>query len=367
VTGSKRKGVGQTRTINDGLPSSAILDLVPTPIFLLHHDGVVVLANAAAKARLFETPPSRTEISLGKLLGARHPLSVLFERAIADQSDITGLGIAIHVAGRSEEVFDVEVAFPHKPELCLITCLPQGRNARGTLTADAGNVLRGVTRALAHEVRNPLAGIRGAAQLLMRSTSGDERELATVIRDEADRIERLTERVETLDMMAAPRFASVSVHPACERAATLLRSAFPNVSIHEHYDPSLPEIELDADQMIQALLNLGKNGAEAVGGRGSVTIETRYKPGLKLRSHRSAAAHSVLEISVTDTGPGLSPDRVTNLFTPFVTTKPGGMGLGLVITSEIVSRHGGRLDVESRPGRTKFAILLPIVPVRSNG
>jgi two-component system nitrogen regulation sensor histidine kinase GlnL len=211
-------------------------------------------------------------------------------------------------------------------------------------------------------VRNPLAGIRAAAQLIARGDDPETSALAKLICDEVDRIRRLTDRMDPLSAFEAPRFERFSIHEALERVRRLIASGSPNVTVRERYDPSLPPVRGDLDQLIQAFLNIAKNAAEAVAGQqnGEVTIITSYRPGVKFRSAASGAPRPQLEVQIVDNGPGLDPAVADRLFEPFVTTKSGGMGLGLTVAADVVARHDGRIEVDGAPGRTAFRVLLPI-------
>jgi two-component system nitrogen regulation sensor histidine kinase GlnL len=219
-------------------------------------------------------------------------------------------------------------------------------------------------RTLAHEVRNPLAGIRAAAQLISRAEDPESAALAKLIVDEVDRVHRLTDRIDPLGAVESPRFELFNIHEALDRVRKLIGSSAPDVMIRERYDPSLPQVRGDLDQLIQALLNVAKNAAEAVSDQidGEIAISTSYRSGVKFRSAASGAARAQLQIQIVDNGPGLHRDVADRLFEAFATTKSGGMGLGLTVAADIIARHDGRIEVESQPGRTAFKILLPIDP-----
>jgi two-component system nitrogen regulation sensor histidine kinase GlnL len=219
-------------------------------------------------------------------------------------------------------------------------------------------------RTLAHEVRNPLAGIRAAAQLISRTDDADTASLAKLICDEVDRINRLTDRIDPLAGLEPPTFESFNIHEALERVRSLIGPSAPGVMIRERYDPSLPDIRGDLDQLIQAFLNIAKNAAEAVANRtnGEIAFATAYRPGVKVRSAARDIPRAQLEVQIVDNGPGLDPGVADRLFEAFASTKPNGMGLGLTVAADIVARHEGSIEVDSTPGRTAFKVLLPIDP-----
>ena len=214
---------------------------------------------------------------------------------------------------------------------------------------------------LAHEIRNPLAGIRAAAQLIGKDADTSVRALTDMICAETDRIRRLTDRIDALDSLSPPRLQRVNVHEALDRARAVVAASFDAVNISALYDPSLPEIDGDIDQLIQAFLNIAKNAAEAVRERSDarVTLTTRYRPGVRVRAS-SGATRPQMEVAIADNGPGLPPAMSAHVFEPFASSKQDGAGLGLAVAAEIVARHDGRIEVESRPGYTVFRVLLPI-------
>jgi two-component system nitrogen regulation sensor histidine kinase GlnL len=214
---------------------------------------------------------------------------------------------------------------------------------------------RRVVRQLAHEIRNPLAGLRGAAQLLARDASdADRRELADIVRHEADRLDRLVD--ELLGPAGPARLAAGNIHEPVDRLYALLAAeAAREVVLTRDYDPSLPRVAFDGDRLLQALLNLGRNALQASPGR--VTLRTRAARNVTCsgRRHRLAVA-----VEVLDDGSGVAPELADSLFFPLVTGRPGGSGLGLAIAQEIAGSHGGRIEFDSRPGRTVFRLLLPV-------
>jgi two-component system, NtrC family, nitrogen regulation sensor histidine kinase GlnL len=181
-----------------------------------------------------------------------------------------------------------------------------------------------------------------------------------MIRAEVDRIARLTDRVDVLGMLGPPHFEPLNVHGVLGRVRAVLEPAFPDVLIEERYDPSLPGILGDEDQLIQMLLNLAKNAAEAAGPGGGVWLMSAFRTGLKMRAGPASTPRPVLELRIEDNGPGIPRDVIGNLFRPFVSTKPTGVGVGLALAAEIATRHGGRIELDTASSRTAFCVLLPI-------
>jgi len=217
---------------------------------------------------------------------------------------------------------------------------------------------------LAHEIKNPLSGIRGAAQLLELSASDDDRSLTRLITDEADRIVKLVDRMEVFSDERPVEREPVNIHAVLEHVRTLASSGFArHIRFVEEYDPSLPPVLANRDQLIQVFLNLVKNAAEAIGDApdGEIQLTTAFRPGVRLMVPGAPARVSLpLEFCVKDNGPGVPEDLMPHLFDPFVTTKPTGTGLGLALVAKIVGDHGGIIECDSQPRRTTFRVLMPM-------
>jgi two-component system nitrogen regulation sensor histidine kinase GlnL len=214
-----------------------------------------------------------------------------------------------------------------------------------------------MVRQLAHEIKNPLGGLRGAAQLLERELhDGGLKEYTTVIINEADRLRTLVDTM--LGPSRPPQKSPLNIHEVCEHVYRLLRSEAPaSVVIERDYDPSLPGGEFDRNEMIQALLNVARNALQAVGEHGRIVLRTRALSNMSVGGKRRRL---VACAQVEDDGPGVPPDLQQTLFYPLVTGRRDGTGLGLSVAQELVSRHQGILEFESRPGRTVFSLLLPL-------
>jgi two-component system nitrogen regulation sensor histidine kinase GlnL len=222
---------------------------------------------------------------------------------------------------------------------------------------------------LAHEVKNPLSGIRGAAQLLESGASEGDRELCLLIQDEADRIRNLVERMDMFSDRPIEA-AEVNIHEVLDHVRRIALSGFAaHLPVQQTYDPSLPPVWGNRDQLVQILLNLVKNAAEAVDPReGEVVLATAYHHGVRIAVPGSAErVHLPLQVMVRDNGPGIPEAVRASLFEPFVTTKRGGQGLGLALVAKLVADQGGLIECDSRPGRTTFRLSLPAPPIRGRG
>ncbi|MGE0742952.1 MAG: nitrogen regulation protein NR(II) [Hyphomonadaceae bacterium] len=335
------------------------IEALPAPVLGIDTGERIRFVNAAAAELLAGVGRGLLGRRLDEIFGADAPLIALARRALAGASGIVDADIAITGPGFALGRASV-AAGPVGENGYIALVLTPAPRARSAPPATANSA----ARTLAHEVRNPLAGIRAAAQLIARVDDAESAALAKLICDEVDRVSRLTDRIDPLGAIDVPRFDRLNIHEALERVRKLIGSSAPDVLLRERYDPSLPAVRGDLDQLIQAFLNITKNAAEAVGGQpdGEIAIITSYRPGVRFRSAASGAARAQLEVQVIDNGPGLHPDVADRLFEAFATTKTGGMGLGLTVAADIVARHDGRIEVESRPGRTAFKVLLPIDP-----
>jgi two-component system nitrogen regulation sensor histidine kinase GlnL len=337
------------------------LENLPAPVLGIDAGERIRFANAAAAELLAAAGRGLLGRRLDDVFGHDAPIAALARRALAAEAQVAEGDVTLTGPGFALGRATVAAAPVGDRGYLALVIHPIGKSRAG-----GGGPLSQVSaaRTLAHEVRNPLAGIRAAAQLIARSGDPENHALGALICDEVDRIRRLTDRIEPLEAIAPPKLERVNIHQALDRVRRIVAAGFPAVALRERYDPSLPNVQGDLDQLIQALLNIAKNGAEAASGqkRPELVFATRYRPGVKIRSAAGAAPRAQLEIQITDNGPGLSPAIADRLFEPFATTKSGGMGLGLSVAADIVGRHDGRVEFDNTPGATSFRVLLPIDP-----
>jgi two-component system nitrogen regulation sensor histidine kinase GlnL len=346
-----------------------ILGALPIAVALLDESDSFLFVNYAAEEFFGSSSARLLGQPLTDILHADHPVFLLLERARRD-----GLTVAEHdMVMEGQKLSRREASIQAAPALdnpgCVVLTLQDSSAARALdqqmSARNAARSITGMAAILAHEVKNPLSGIRGAAQLLETSAPAADRELAVLIRDEADRIRAMVERMETFGEKKLERQA-VNIHRVLEHVRKLAGSGFAaRIKFIESYDPSLPHVHGNRDQLIQVLLNLVKNAAEAIAGMerpdGEIHLATGFQHGVRLSaSSKRGRANLPLFVSVRDNGPGIPEDIRRHLFEPFISTKATGSGLGLALVAKIVADHGGLIDVDSRPNRTEFRIHLPV-------
>jgi two-component system nitrogen regulation sensor histidine kinase GlnL len=348
--------------------AGAVLNALPHPVVTVAQDGRISGANQAAEIFFQNSRAVLVRHDLAQFVPFGSPLFSLIEQVRASGAPVTEYRVDISSPrlgpDRMVDIYASPVA--EQSGHVAIMLLPRSMTEkidRQLTHRGAARTVTGLAAMLAHEIKNPLSGIRGAAQLLEADSDEDGRALTRLICDEADRIVGLVDRMETFADQRPTERETVNIHSILERVKAIARNGFARrIRILEEYDPSLPPVHANRDQLIQVFLNLVKNAAEALETTQDpeIVFRTAFRPGIRLSMPGSRSRVSLpLEFSVIDNGPGVPDDLMPYLFDPFVTSKTNGTGLGLALVAKIIGDHGGVIECESQPRRTVFRILMP--------
>jgi two-component system nitrogen regulation sensor histidine kinase GlnL len=342
-------------------PAEALLAALPTPLLVVDEGGVILDANAAAETLLNLSRSAIIGMSIDDATG--HHL-----RTMPTETPFVAYGLEVLLPGPRHVRADMMAApLPDWPGWRVVafhahpTAAPIARRAGGNLAA------AGAAALLAHEIKNPLSGIRGAAQLLEANADEDGRALTKLIRDEVDRVAALIDRMEGFTDTRPLALEPQNIHAILEHARSVAMRGFgENIVFKEVYDPSLPPVLGHRDSLVQVIINLLKNAAEALGEKGgSVTVTTAYRHGMSMLTEGGDGRRQLpIEVCVIDDGPGAPPEIAEHLFDPFVSSKRDGRGLGLALVEKLVADQGGMVEYarEGQPERTVFRLLLPRAP-----
>jgi two-component system nitrogen regulation sensor histidine kinase GlnL len=352
-----------------GVPATGVIwNALPMPALLIDADDRIADANPAAEVFLNASARAlRGQPALDRLV-IDAPMEEAMARVRANQAVMVISDVDVGTGDRAPCQCTVQIAPVHDhPSVLMLLVHPReiaDRLGRVRSATKAARSAIGMAEILAHEIKNPLAGISGAAQLLSMGLSGEDRELTDLIVQETRRIVKLLEQVEQFGNLRPPQLRPVNVHDLLDRARRSARVGFAaHMQIVEDYDPSLPLVLVDADQMLQVFLNLLKNAAEAAGAEGgTIRLRSFYELSLRLRRKDGPGQALPVHVEVIDDGPGIPPSILAEIFEPFVSGRENGTGLGLALVSRIVSENGGWIAVDSVPGRTVFRLSLPVAP-----
>ena len=349
--------------------SDAILNALPHPIFWLDGDDQIIDANAATETFFEMSLPILRKHRLEDLCARTSSVVTLVQQVRDQGMAFNEHSVVIELPRLSaEKLVDFYAGPLHENSDITVVMLKEKTIAekisRQLMHRGAARSVSALAAMLAHEIKNPLSGIRGAAQLLEGSVSDDDRMLTELIREETDRIVRLVERFEAFSDARPIARGPVNIHSVLDHVRRIALSGFArHIEITEEYDPSLPPVDGNSDLLIQVLLNLVKNAAEALGSQpdARITLSTAYRPRMRMSVPGTTGRVQLpLEVCVRDNGAGVPPDLLPHLFDPFVTTKESGSGLGLATVAKIIGDHGGIVECEPARSETVFRILLPV-------
>ena len=351
-----------------------VLGVLPHAVLVVIPDGLIVDANAAAETFFDMSRAMLMRHRLADIVPFGSPLLGLIEQVAARGTAVNEYRVDLGTPKLGpDRVVDIHVS-PMGERAATMMVLLQERSIadkfdRQLTHRGAARSVSALAAMLAHEIKNPLSGIRGAAQLLETAVGDEDRALTRLICEETDRIVKLVDRMEAFSDVRPPERESVNIHAVLDHVKRVAQAGFGrHIRFTENYDPSLPPVNANRDQLVQVFLNLVKNAAEALGPdsiEGAIELSTAFRPGVRMRVPGSARPVSLpLEFCVRDNGPGVPADIAAHLFDPFVTTKTSGTGLGLALVAKLIGDHGGTVEYESHPRRTTFRVLMPMYVAR---
>ena len=354
--------------VENELDAGAILEALPDPVIVIDRDERIRFVNSAAEQFLGSGIAALCGSALTDFVAPHASLASLIDSVWRVGNTISEYDVLLEVPRYGGRSVTIQGALAGDGADKLVLTLHERSMAekmdRQFSHRNAARSITAMAAMLAHEVKNPLSGIRGAAQLIEQDTDAAGRELTQLICDETDRIVALVDRMEAFSDHQPINPEAVNIHELLERVRKVAQSGFArNARLVEEYDPSLPPVRGNRDLLVQVFLNLVKNAAEALpGSDGEIILTTAYRHGLRLAVPGGGRRQDLpLMVSVTDNGAGIPEDLRPHLFDPFVTTKRNGTGLGLALVAKVIGDHGGVIEFDSQPRRTVFRVFLPVV------
>lgn len=343
----------------------ALWGAIPYPALVVNGTDTIVTANPATESFGATSLRQMSGRPLGRFLGGDSAVLDVVNQARRNGVSVAQYNVMVGWAEQPPQLHNVHATPLNDAGDILILMHPQGMADKMDRTLGHRSAARSVTgmaAMLAHEIRNPLAGISGAAQLLEMSLGEGDRELTGLIQAEAARIGKLVDRVEQFGDLRPAQRRPLNIHDILDRSRRTAQAGFAaHARFTEEFDPSLPPTAGDPDQLLQVFQNLLKNAAEAIPRVGGViSVSTAYQPGVKLTRPGRKSESLPLVVTVADNGPGIPETIIRDIFDPFVSSKVNGTGLGLSLVSKFVADHGGVVECDSRPGRTRFRVRLPV-------